>query len=204
MCFSCFFCMFVFCVCCCHGEIKFICINWLFYWLEVTLLFRVIVIDWLIVLLLCYVIICRVCQLHYVLYVGVSFMAPHINNLYFLTLCQKYGVYFVVRLLFWIKLLLSIGMLFIGVQHIWMVGLFIARWLWKHQLQFLTLHCTALKFCKKKCNWRVALSLYFDSIIVVALLSGGSGLVLINIVALLGYSCKHNYSTGISDCLLDG
>jgi len=54
-------------------------------------------------------------------------MAPHINNLYFLTLCQKYGVYFVVRLLFWIKLLLSIGMLFIGVQHIWMVGLFIAR-----------------------------------------------------------------------------
>jgi len=55
-------------------------------------------------------------------------MAPHINNLYFLTLCQKYGTYFVVQLLFWIKLLLSIGMLLIGVQHMWMVGLFIARW----------------------------------------------------------------------------
>jgi len=54
-------------------------------------------------------------------------MAPHINNLYFLTLCQKYGAYFVIRLLFWIKLLLSIAMLLIGVQHMWMVGLFIAR-----------------------------------------------------------------------------
>jgi len=62
-----------------------------------------------------------------VLCAGISFMAPHINNLYFLTLCQKYGAYFVIRLLFWIKLLLSLGMLLIGVQHMWMVGLFIAR-----------------------------------------------------------------------------
>jgi len=54
-------------------------------------------------------------------------MAPHINNLYFLTLCQKYGAYFVIRLMFWIKLLLSVGMLLIGFQHMWMVGLFIAR-----------------------------------------------------------------------------
>jgi len=54
-------------------------------------------------------------------------MAPHVNNLYFLTLCQKYGAYFVIQLMFWIKLLLSIGMLLIGVRHMWMVGLFIAR-----------------------------------------------------------------------------
>jgi len=65
-------------------------------------------------------------------------MAPHINNLYFLTLCQKYGAYFVIQLMFWIKLLLSIGMLLIGVRHMWMVGLFIARWVTKSYITKIT------------------------------------------------------------------
>ena len=54
-------------------------------------------------------------------------MAPHLNNLYFLTLCQRHGAYYVIRLLFMIKLVLSCVMLVIGYRHVWAVGLFIAR-----------------------------------------------------------------------------
>lgn len=45
---------------------------------------------------------------------GVSFVAPHINNLYFLNLCRRFGVYSVIKWLFCVKLLLSLIMLTFG------------------------------------------------------------------------------------------
>lgn len=60
------------------------------------------------------------------LLIGVSFVAPHVNNLYFLSLCRRFGAYDVIRLLFWIKLLMSFIMLFFSTDHLWMLCLFIA------------------------------------------------------------------------------
>ncbi|CAH1783434.1 unnamed protein product [Owenia fusiformis] len=57
---------------------------------------------------------------------GVSFVAPHFNNLYFLTLCRKYGVYKVIQWLFYVKLLLSGVMLTVGPNNIPVLCLFIA------------------------------------------------------------------------------
>ncbi|XP_013383001.1 transmembrane protein 180 [Lingula anatina] len=57
---------------------------------------------------------------------GLSFVAPHINNLYFLSLCRKYGVYRVIQLLFAIKLGLSVVMLGLGRHHIWVLCAYIA------------------------------------------------------------------------------
>lgn len=45
---------------------------------------------------------------------GVSFVAPHINNLYFLALCRQFGVYTVIKWLFYVKLALSVVMLVCG------------------------------------------------------------------------------------------
>ncbi|KAL4231139.1 Transmembrane protein 180 [Mactra antiquata] len=58
--------------------------------------------------------------------IGISFVAPHINNLYFLSLCRTYGVYFVIRILFCVKLVLSVAMLLAGPNYVWMLCLFIA------------------------------------------------------------------------------
>ena len=58
---------------------------------------------------------------------GVSFIAPHINNLYFLRLCRRYGVYAVVYGLFILKLVLSVIMLLMGPDHMWLLALYIAR-----------------------------------------------------------------------------
>ncbi|KAL5022601.1 hypothetical protein ScPMuIL_001756 [Solemya velum] len=58
--------------------------------------------------------------------IGISFVAPHINNLYFLSLVRRYGVYAVITLLFSVKLVLSVFMFFVGPNHIWMLCLFIA------------------------------------------------------------------------------
>lgn len=58
---------------------------------------------------------------------GISFVAPHINNLYFLSLCRTYGVYSVIRILFGVKLVLSVVMFAAGPNHIWLLCLFIAR-----------------------------------------------------------------------------
>lgn len=58
---------------------------------------------------------------------GVSFVIPHINNLYFLTLCRKYGVYSVIKWLFYTKLLLSISMMSCGPNWPFLVCIFIAR-----------------------------------------------------------------------------
>ena len=58
---------------------------------------------------------------------GVSYIAPHLNNLYFLTLCRRYGVYQVIRWLFMLKLGLSVAMLLAGADHIYLLCVFIAR-----------------------------------------------------------------------------
>lgn len=62
-----------------------------------------------------------------VLVAGVSFVLPHLNNILFLQLCNTYGVYFVVKLLFYIKLTLALIMWSAGLEHSWLLCLFIAR-----------------------------------------------------------------------------
>lgn len=57
---------------------------------------------------------------------GVAYIAPHLNNLYFLSLCQKHGVYAVIRWLFLLKLTLSVVMLFAGPDQIYVLCFFIA------------------------------------------------------------------------------
>nr|XP_046212424.1 transmembrane protein 180-like isoform X2 [Oncorhynchus gorbuscha] len=58
---------------------------------------------------------------------GISYIAPHLNNLYFLTLCQRYGVYAVIRWLFLVKLALSVAMLLAGADQVYLLCIFIAR-----------------------------------------------------------------------------
>lgn len=60
------------------------------------------------------------------LLLGVSYIAPHLNNLYFLTLCRRYGVYHIIRWLFMLKLGLSVAMLLAGADHIYLLCIFIA------------------------------------------------------------------------------
>ncbi|XP_063077627.1 transmembrane protein 180 [Engraulis encrasicolus] len=57
---------------------------------------------------------------------GVSYIAPHLNNLYFLALCQRYGVYQVIRSLFLLKLGLALAMLLAGADYIYLLCIFIA------------------------------------------------------------------------------
>ena len=59
---------------------------------------------------------------------GISYVAPHLNNLYFLPLCQRWGVYAVVRGLFLLKLGLSLLMLLAGPDRPGLLCLFIARY----------------------------------------------------------------------------
>lgn len=57
---------------------------------------------------------------------GISYVAPHLNNLYFLPLCRRWGVYAVVRALFLLKLSLSLLMLLAGPDQPGLLCLFIA------------------------------------------------------------------------------
>ncbi|KAM9197953.1 transmembrane protein 180 isoform 2-T2 [Dugong dugon] len=57
---------------------------------------------------------------------GISYVAPHLNNLYFLPLCRRWGVYVVVRGLFLLKLGLSLLMLLAGPDCPSLLCLFIA------------------------------------------------------------------------------
>ncbi len=59
--------------------------------------------------------------------IGVSFVVPHVNNLYFLSLCRKYGLYTVIKWLFYCKCVLCTVMFCFGPNHLWLLGLFIAR-----------------------------------------------------------------------------
>nr|KAG5687659.1 hypothetical protein BaRGS_027551 [Batillaria attramentaria] len=61
------------------------------------------------------------------LLLGISFVAPHVNNLYFLSLCRRWGVYSVIRVLFVVKLLLAVVMLMMGPGHTILLCVFIAR-----------------------------------------------------------------------------
>lgn len=58
---------------------------------------------------------------------GFSYIAPHLNNLYFLTLCRRLGVYQVIRWLFLLKLGLSVAMLLAGADQVYLLCIFIAR-----------------------------------------------------------------------------
>ncbi|XP_046575539.1 transmembrane protein 180-like [Haliotis rubra] len=53
--------------------------------------------------------------------IGISFVAPHINNLYFLQLCRRFGVYSVIYFLFVVKLTLSVIMFLVGSAQIWLL-----------------------------------------------------------------------------------
>ncbi|XP_066211502.1 transmembrane protein 180 [Saccopteryx leptura] len=57
---------------------------------------------------------------------GISYVAPHLNNLYFLPLCRRWGVYTVVRGLFLLKLGLSLLLLLAGPDRPGLLCLFIA------------------------------------------------------------------------------
>ncbi|XP_065118682.1 transmembrane protein 180 [Paramisgurnus dabryanus] len=57
---------------------------------------------------------------------GFSYIAPHLNNLYFLTLCRRFGVYQVIRWLFLLKLGLSIAMMLAGADQLYLLCIFIA------------------------------------------------------------------------------
>ncbi|XP_028414172.1 transmembrane protein 180-like [Dendronephthya gigantea] len=57
---------------------------------------------------------------------GLSFVTPHINNLYFLTLCRRFGAYIVIRWLFYVKLALSLVMLMLGPDYTALLCIFIA------------------------------------------------------------------------------
>lgn len=57
---------------------------------------------------------------------GTSFVIPHINNVYFLSLCRKHGVYRIILLLFLFKFLLSILMLCVGPGCVWAVCVYVA------------------------------------------------------------------------------
>lgn len=59
---------------------------------------------------------------------GISYVAPHLNNLYFLPLCRRWGVYAVVRCLFLLKLGLSLLMLLAGPDRPGLLCFFIARY----------------------------------------------------------------------------
>ncbi|XP_008049344.1 transmembrane protein 180, partial [Carlito syrichta] len=57
---------------------------------------------------------------------GISYVAPHLNNLCFLPLCQRWGVYAVVRGLFLLKLGLSLLVLLAGPDRPALLCLFVA------------------------------------------------------------------------------
>lgn len=57
---------------------------------------------------------------------GISFLVPHLNNLYFLQLCSKYGTYFVIKVLFYIKLSLGVSMWVIGAGYWYVLCIFVA------------------------------------------------------------------------------
>ncbi|KAL8558518.1 hypothetical protein ACOMHN_038842 [Nucella lapillus] len=57
---------------------------------------------------------------------GISFVAPHINNLYFLSLCRRWGVYSVIRILFVVKLCMAGLMLMMGPSSTLLLCVFIA------------------------------------------------------------------------------
>lgn len=60
------------------------------------------------------------------LLLGVSFVAPHVNNMLFLQLCKRWGLHAVIRLLLYVKLSLAAVMWLAGPQQVWLLCLFVA------------------------------------------------------------------------------
>lgn len=56
---------------------------------------------------------------------GFSFLVPHINNLYFLHLCKRYGSYNIIKTLFIIKLVLALLMWTLGMNYWYLLCMFI-------------------------------------------------------------------------------
>jgi len=56
---------------------------------------------------------------------ALSFLVPHVNNLYFLQLCKRYGVYFIIKCLFLVKMVLAFCMLYLGLSYWYLLCLFI-------------------------------------------------------------------------------
>lgn len=57
---------------------------------------------------------------------GLSFLIPHLNNLYFLQLCRKYGSFCIIQVLFLVKLFLGAIMWKIGSSYWYILCLFVA------------------------------------------------------------------------------
>lgn len=57
--------------------------------------------------------------------IGLSFLVPHLNNLYFLQLCSKHGTYLIIKTLFFIKLILPILMWMFGMNYWYILCVFI-------------------------------------------------------------------------------
>jgi len=57
---------------------------------------------------------------------ALSFLVPHLNNLWFLRLCRRHGVYRVIHILFYVKLLLAVIMCCVGAQYEFLLCIFIA------------------------------------------------------------------------------
>ncbi|CBY34411.1 unnamed protein product [Oikopleura dioica] len=59
------------------------------------------------------------------LLMGLSFLLPHLNNFYFLRLCQKQGTYHVIQGLLVIKFLLAFAVYIADVNLLWLIAIFI-------------------------------------------------------------------------------
>jgi len=57
---------------------------------------------------------------------GLSFLLPHLNNFYFLQLCEKKGTYHVIRSLLVVKFAMGLGVLLSDVNVLWVIAAFIA------------------------------------------------------------------------------
>lgn len=57
---------------------------------------------------------------------GFSFLAPHLNNLYFMQMCHKFGTYRVVKALFAVKLCFCLSLLILGPYSVIPLCIFIA------------------------------------------------------------------------------
>ena len=57
---------------------------------------------------------------------GLSFLLPHLNNFYFLQLCERKGTYYVIRSLLVIKLMMALGVATADLSMLWLIAVFIA------------------------------------------------------------------------------
>jgi len=57
---------------------------------------------------------------------GLSFLLPHLNNFYFLQLCERKGTYYVIRSLLVIKLMMALGVMTADLSMLWLIAVFIA------------------------------------------------------------------------------